>query len=276
MTFLTIDDQNGPAAPDHRLLSYRALLEQCRKAYPTKELLRDLYNFNFEAFLNYGVDYLTDELPPFFEWIKEQCDPNNETTLYRLYMGHFDNYVMACLSKYPQGLHLYLLIAAFTLPLDSMPPCDLLSVVTYGMDPSDEREFEQADNNGLDLNGVQLSHGRSGYHSMLLAFFTDPTRSGIYRISKSTYASLAAKCLKRLANIDSVYQESISMMWRVEQRPLFLLHRILLHIPSHRKLATVLRNDPLPPEPRFVANESTRRELSLVIKSYIKGTRFIS
>jgi len=161
MTFLTIDDQKGPAAPDHRSLSYRALLEQCRKAYPTKELLQDLYNFNFEAFLNYGVDYLTDDLSLFFEWIKEQCDLNQETNLYRLYMGHFDNYIMACLSKYPQGLHLCLLLAAFALPFNSIPPSDLLSVVTYGMDPSDEREFEQADNNGLDLNGVQLSHGLS-------------------------------------------------------------------------------------------------------------------
>ena len=130
-----------------------------------------------------------------------QCDLNKETNLYGLYMGHFDNYILACLSKYPQGRHLCHLLAAFALPFNSIPPSDLLSVVTYGMDPSDEREFEQADNNGLDLNGVQLSHGNSGYHSMLSAFFTDPTRSGIYHISKSTYVGLAEKCLERLANM---------------------------------------------------------------------------
>ena len=82
-----------------------------------------------------------------------------------------------------------------------MPPSDLLSVATYGMNPSDERDFERADQNGLDLNGLQFSHPNSGYHSMLLAFFTDPTRSGVYHITKSRYVSLAAKCLERLANM---------------------------------------------------------------------------
>lgn len=200
------------------------MLEQCRKAYPSEELLQDLYNFNFEAFLNYGVDYLTEELPLFFQWIKEQvspnsespkrchliestfqCHPNREINLYQLYVGHFDNYVTAHLSRYPQGPHLYLLIAAFTLPLYSMPDSDLLSVITYGMDPSDERNFEQADQNGLDLNGVQLSHRHSGYHAMLFTFFTDPIRSGIYRITRTRYVSLAAKCLERLANMWVLY-----------------------------------------------------------------------
>lgn len=71
-----VEYQNGPAAQDHRTLSHRALLGQCRKAYPTEELLQDLYHFNFEAFLHYGVDYLTEELPLFFEWIKEQVCPD--------------------------------------------------------------------------------------------------------------------------------------------------------------------------------------------------------
>jgi hypothetical protein len=97
------------------------------------------------------------------------------------------------------------LIAAFTLPLYSRLDSDLLSVITYGMDPSDEQNFEQADQNGLDLNGVQLIHRNSGYHAMLFAFFTDPTRSGIYRITKTRYVSLAAKCLERLANMWVLY-----------------------------------------------------------------------
>ena len=116
-------------------------------------------------------------------------------------MCHFDNYVIAHLSKYPQGPHSYLLFAAFTLPLYSTPPSDLLSVVTRGMDPSDERNFERADQNGLDLNGVQFNYRNSGYHSMLLAFFMDPTRSGIYHITKPRYVSLAAKCLEYLTNM---------------------------------------------------------------------------
>jgi hypothetical protein len=67
---------NGPAAEVLRSLSHRTLLEQCRKAYPRKELLRDLGNFNFEVFLNYGVDYFTEDLSLFFEWIKEQVCPD--------------------------------------------------------------------------------------------------------------------------------------------------------------------------------------------------------
>ena len=71
-----VECQNSQVAQQ---LSHRALLEQCRKAYLTEELLQDLNNFNFEAFLNfetfpnYGhrVDYLTEELPLFFEWIKD-------------------------------------------------------------------------------------------------------------------------------------------------------------------------------------------------------------
>ena len=59
-------------------------------------------------------------------------------------------------------------------------------------------------------------------------------------------------------------------MWRIEQPPLFLLQRILLYIPSHRKLATVLQDNPLPQQPRFVANKSLKDELSCLIKSYIK------
>ena len=118
-------------------------------------------------------------------------------------MCHFDNYLIARLSKYPQGPHslAYHLFAAFTLPLYSTPPSDLLSVVTHGMDPSDERNFELADQNGLDLNGVQFSNRNSGYHSMLLTFFMDPTRSGIYHVTKSRYVSLAAKCLEYLADM---------------------------------------------------------------------------
>ena len=59
-------------------------------------------------------------------------------------------------------------------------------------------------------------------------------------------------------------------MWRIEQPPLFLLHRILLHLPSHRKLATVLQDNPLPQLPRFAANKSLKDEISGLIKSYIK------
>ena len=66
---------------------------------------------------------------------------------------------------------------------------------------------------------------------------------------------------------DPVYTES---MWRIEQPPLILLHRILLHIPSHRKLAIVLQDNPLPQQPRFIANKSLKDELSDLIKSYIK------
>ena len=73
-----VEHQNGPAAQDHRSLSHRALLEQCRKACLGEELLQDLYNFNFEAFLSYGVDYMTEELPLFFEWIKEQVCPDQK------------------------------------------------------------------------------------------------------------------------------------------------------------------------------------------------------
>ena len=116
-------------------------------------------------------------------------------------MCHFDNYLKARLSKYPKGPHSHLLFAAFTLPLYSTPPSDLLSVVTRGMDPSDERNFERADQSGLDLNGVQFSNRNSGYHSMLLAFFMDLNRSGDYHITRSKYVSLAAKCLEYLANM---------------------------------------------------------------------------
>lgn len=56
-------------------------------------------------------------------------------------------------------------------------------------------------------------------------------------------------------------------MWRIEQPALLLLRRILLHIPSHRKLATVLQDNPLPNEPRFAA---LKDKLSDLIKSYIK------
>ena len=82
-------------------------------------------------------------------------------------MCHFDNYVTARLSsKYPQGPHSNLLFAAFTLP-HSTPPSELFLVVTRGMNPSDERNFERADQNDeLDL---QFSN-RNCYHSMLLAF----------------------------------------------------------------------------------------------------------
>ena len=38
------------------------------------------------------------------------------------------------------------------------------------MDSPDERNFELADQNGLDLNGVQFSNRNSGYHSMLLEY----------------------------------------------------------------------------------------------------------
>ena len=115
-------------------------------------------------------------------------------------MRHFDNYLVARLSKYPQGPHSYLLFAAFALTL--YPTSDLLSVITRGMDPSDERNFELADQNGLDLNGVQFNNRNSGYHSMLLAFFMDPTRSGIYHITQSGYDA-RAKCLnlKHSANM---------------------------------------------------------------------------
>ena len=116
-------------------------------------------------------------------------------------MSHFDNYLTARLSKYPQGPHSDLLFAAFTLPHYSTPPSDLLSVVTRGMKPSEERNFELADQYGLDLNGVQFSNRNSGYHLMLLAFFMDPTRSGIYHITKPKYVSLAAKCLDYLGNM---------------------------------------------------------------------------
>ena len=129
-----------------------------------------------------------------------QCNPNSEKNLYRLYMCHFDNYLTARLSKYPQGPHSYVLFAAFTLSLYSTPPSDLLSVITRGMDPSDERNFELADQNGLDLNDVQFNNRNSGYHSMLLAFFMDPTRSGIYHITQSGYDA-RAKCLKHSANM---------------------------------------------------------------------------
>jgi hypothetical protein len=123
--------------------------------------------------------------------------------LHQLYTRHFDSYLTARLSKYPQGPDSYILFAAFTLPRYSTPPCDLLSVVTRDMDPSDERKFELADQNGLDLNGVQFASGdqNSSYYSMLLAFFMDPTRSGNYHITKSRYVSLAEKCLKYLANM---------------------------------------------------------------------------
>ena len=121
--------------------------------------------------------------------------------LHQLYMCHFDNFLMARLSKYPQGPHSCLLFAAFTLPLYSTPLSDILSVVTRGMDPSDERKFELADQNGLDLNGIQFCNRGSGYHSMLLTFFLDPTRSGIYHVTKSRHVSLAAKCLEYLTNM---------------------------------------------------------------------------
>ena len=127
-----------------------------------------------------------------------QC---SETNLHQLYMCHFDNYVTTRLSKYPQGPHSHLLFAAFTLPPYSTPPSDLLSVVTRGMPPFDERNFERADQNGLDLNGVQFSNRDSGYHSMLLAFFMNPARSGVYHVTKPKYVSLAAKCLEYLANM---------------------------------------------------------------------------
>jgi hypothetical protein len=120
--------------------------------------------------------------------------------LYQRYISHFDSYLTARLSKYPQGPHSYLLFAAFTLSPYSTPPSDLLTVVTRGMDPSDERNFELADQNGLDLNGIQFTQN-SGYHKMLLAFFMDPARSGIYHITKSRYVNLAEKCLKYLANM---------------------------------------------------------------------------
>ena len=121
--------------------------------------------------------------------------------LYRQYMCHFDIYLIARLSEYPQGSHSYHLFAAFTLPLYSMTPSDLLSVVTRNMDPSGERKFELADQNGLDLNGVQFNNQNSGYYLMLQAFFMDQTRSGIYHITKSRYVSLAEICLKYLADM---------------------------------------------------------------------------
>ena len=52
----------------------------------------------------------------------------------------------------------------------STPPSNLLSVITRVMDSPDERNFELADQNGLDLNGVQFSNRNSGYHSMLLEY----------------------------------------------------------------------------------------------------------
>jgi hypothetical protein len=45
-------------------------LEDCAETYLTEELLHDLNNFDFKVFLNSG-DYLSAELPFFFEWIKE-------------------------------------------------------------------------------------------------------------------------------------------------------------------------------------------------------------
>ena len=66
---------------------------------------------------------------------------------------------------------------------------------------------------------------------------------------------------------DPIYAEA---MWRIEQPPLILLHRILVHIPSHRKLATILQDNPLPQQPRFVANKPSKDELTGLIKSYIK------
>ena len=66
-----------PKTIDHfYIVHFCALLEQCRKACLREELLQDLYNFNFEAFLSYGVDYMTEVLPLFFEWIKEQVCPD--------------------------------------------------------------------------------------------------------------------------------------------------------------------------------------------------------
>ena len=59
-------------------------------------------------------------------------------------------------------------------------------------------------------------------------------------------------------------------MWRIEQPPLILLQRILLYIPSHRKLATLLQDNPLPQQPRFIDNKPLKDELSNLIKSYIK------
>ena len=59
-------------------------------------------------------------------------------------------------------------------------------------------------------------------------------------------------------------------MWRIEQPPLMPLHRILLHIPPHRKLATVLGDNPLPQQPRFLANKPSKDKLSGLIESYSK------
>ena len=67
--------QHHAAPEDLGSLSYRALLGQCTKAHLGEELLQDLYKFDFKAFLNYEVDYIIDELPLFFEWIKEQVCP---------------------------------------------------------------------------------------------------------------------------------------------------------------------------------------------------------
>ena len=41
----------------------------------------------------------------------------------------------------------------------------------------------------------------------MLDFFMDPTRSGIY-VTKSRYVSLAGKCLKYLANVSIVSNDS--------------------------------------------------------------------
>ena len=88
------------------------------------------------------------------------------------------------------------LFATFTLPLYSTPPSDLLSVITLDMDSSDERNFELADSEWGWLEWC-TSNRNSGYPSpSILDFFMDPTRSGIYHVTKSRYVSLAAKCLK--------------------------------------------------------------------------------
>ncbi|KDR73183.1 hypothetical protein GALMADRAFT_723684 [Galerina marginata CBS 339.88] len=274
----------------HHLVAYIGLMQHCLKADPTDDLLRGLYRFDFEAFLDLPllgdfprtlvqIDDFLSMTPLFLQWLQGQNYPYNDNELYHRYLGHFDKHIKTRLSYYPQDPLSLQFFTASTLTEFPRYIALVWRILTLNTPQPDALVFalwttdwSQA---GLRLTSEERTmESWTAYYTMLSEFFTDPRRAGDYYVGRSNYMSLAMKTIDFLAVIKLSYPaDSDGANWERQeaaQSSLDLLLACLWHVPKEPSLVTYIRENLADVVITDIEETEERNNALMAIHGYIK------
>ncbi|KAF8884418.1 hypothetical protein CPB84DRAFT_1850655 [Gymnopilus junonius] len=244
-------------------ICHQGLMRHCSKSRPSRGLLKDLSEFDFEGYLNMPFGPYrstlsrTDPcyaLPLFSSWIHTQALQIDKYNLVQKYTSHFDRFVKSRLSQYPADpVSRHLFISSTLDPFSKHCPIVIRLLTFQG--PHDT--FAQY--LSYDVAGCAFTYANDpktrDYYKMVSEFLTNEGRAGIYFVDKSGYKSLAKFLVDILTSPifvgdcpEGLTRDELRQM---EECALDLLYSLLSRVPEQTDLSEYLHNNPIPSKLKY-------------------------